>query len=123
MHWDPFRISYPLPNPPEDGHTSWNFSEIDPYVVDFMNASNGRDAIINFAPIYKWGHNATGFLDPTGVQAGEYFSRIISWYTKGGFIDEFGQFHKSDFHYDWKYWEVLNGTLDLYRRLALFSIV
>ncbi len=27
--------------------------------------------------------NKTGFIDPTGVKAGEYFSRIISWYTKG----------------------------------------
>lgn len=108
LHWDPFELSYPLPTPPIDGKTSWNFNGIDPYVEDFMAASAGHDSVINFAPMYRWGTNASGFVDPTGEKAGEYFSRIISWYTKGGFVDELGVKHVSRYFYNWTYWEVLN---------------
>ena len=73
-----------------------------------MAASAGHDSVINFAPVAHFMANKTGFVDPTGVAAGEYFSRIISWYTKGGFVDELGVRHVSNFSYDWKYWEVLN---------------
>src|SRR5690606_32053083 len=31
-----------------------------------------------------------------------------SWYTKGGFTDELGKFHKSGHYYKIPYWEVLN---------------
>ena len=58
--------------------------------------------------MYTWGVNSTGYIDPTGVDAGNYFSRIISWYTKGGFVDELGVKHVSNYSYAWKYWEVLN---------------
>ena len=108
LHWDPFALSYPLPGPPVGGKTTWDFAEIDPYVEDFMQASAGRDAVINFAPMYRWGTNSSGFLDPTGTAAGEYFSRIVSWYTQGGFVDELGARHTSNHSYEWKYWEVLN---------------
>jgi len=64
--------------------------------------------VINFAPVGAFLTNKTGYIDPTGVAAGEYFSRIISWYTKGGFVDELGVKHVSNHSYDWKYWEVLN---------------
>ena len=101
-------ISYPLPHPPAKGKTSWDFSQIDPLVEDFMEASAGHDSVINFSPMFSWGVNATGFDDPTGTVAGEYFSRIISWYTKGGFVDELGVKHVSNYSYAWKYWEVLN---------------
>eukprot|EP00729_Bicosta_minor_P003374 gene3374-16255_t len=108
LHWDPFALSYPLPGPPINGKTTWDFRGIDPYVEDFMAHSVGHDSVINFAPMYKWGTNERGFVDPTGVAAGEYFSRIVSWYTQGGFVDELGVRHVSNHSYDWKYWEVLN---------------
>eukprot|EP00747_Dinoflagellata_sp_TGD_P028785 gnl/TRDRNA2_/TRDRNA2_133481_c0_seq1.p1 gnl/TRDRNA2_/TRDRNA2_133481_c0~~gnl/TRDRNA2_/TRDRNA2_133481_c0_seq1.p1 ORF type:complete len:565 (+),score=84.60 gnl/TRDRNA2_/TRDRNA2_133481_c0_seq1:150-1844(+) len=108
LHWDPFPTSFPLPHPPVNNKTSWDFSGIDPYVEDFMTASEGHDSVINFAPMYTWGTNDAGFLDPTGTKAGEYFSRIISWYTKGGFVDELGVKHVSNYSYNWTYWEVLN---------------
>ena len=101
-----------------------------------MAASAGHDSVINFAPVAHFMADKTGFVDPTGEGAGEYFSRIISWYTKGGFVDgkvprlcsspaillgsidycqlignrlsEFGVKHVSNLSYDWKYWEVLN---------------
>ena len=109
LHWDGVGTAcWPEPTPPTNGKTSWDFSGIDPYVVDFMEASQGHDSVINFAPVATWMTNKTGYIDPTGVQAGEYFSRIISWYTKGGFIDELGVKHVSNHSYAWKYWEVLN---------------
>jgi hypothetical protein len=88
-------------------HTSWDFADIDPYVVAYMNATKGHDALINFSPIPPW--MATQHTEPDfGVHLGEYFSRIISWYTKGGFVDECGTRHDSGHHYEWKHWEVLN---------------
>ena len=94
-----------------------NFSVADPFVEDFMAASKGHQSVINFAaPPKSFTHPCpnpptctnAGFLDPTGVAAGEYFSRLISWYTKGGFVDERNVFHKSNHKFDWKLWEVLN---------------
>ncbi|MET0494401.1 MAG: hypothetical protein ABW000_14855 [Actinoplanes sp.] len=38
----------------------------------------------------------------------DYFKRLISWYTAGGFTDEYGKFHRSHHHYALPYWEVLN---------------
>jgi len=46
-----------------------------------------------------------GPRDPSGLQAGQYFSRIISWYTKGNFTDELGVLHRSGHHYRWKHCE------------------
>jgi hypothetical protein len=54
----------------------------------------------------------------------DYFVRLFSWYTKGGFTDELGKFHKSDHFYKIPYWEVLNEpdlehdiTPQLYNRM------
>jgi len=38
----------------------------------------------------------------------DYYRRLVSWYTAGGFTDEYGRFHRSDHHYSLPYWEVLN---------------
>ncbi|HYQ64547.1 GH39 family glycosyl hydrolase [Actinophytocola sp.] len=38
----------------------------------------------------------------------DYFRRLVSWYTAGGFTDEYGAFHASPHHYPLPYWEVLN---------------
>ena len=38
----------------------------------------------------------------------DYYRRLVSWYTAGGFTDEYGIFHKSGHHYPLPYWEVLN---------------
>jgi hypothetical protein len=46
--------------------------------------------------------------DPSGKEVGDYFARLVSWYTKGGFTDENGKQHFSGYHYRFPYWEVLN---------------
>lgn len=44
---------------------------------------------------------------PVSVVA-DYYRRLVSWYTAGGFTDEYGAFHRSPYHYQLPYWEVLN---------------
>jgi hypothetical protein len=44
---------------------------------------------------------------PVDVVA-DYYRRLVSWYTAGGFHDEHGVFHRSGHHYTFPYWEVLN---------------
>ena len=39
---------------------------------------------------------------------GDYYARLVSWYTQGGFTDEYGKRHDSNHHYKIDYWEVLN---------------
>ena len=119
LHWDANGFTQGIEAPPTNGTNCsvWNFSRFDPYVVDFMNASVGHQSVINFAAPPGWYSepcphpptcNNSGYLDPTGVKAGEYFSKVISWYTKGGFTDECGQKHVSGHYFNWTYWEVLN---------------
>ena len=47
LHWDPMPMSYPERLPPKDGKTSWDFTNIDPYVEDFMANTVGHDSVIN----------------------------------------------------------------------------
>jgi hypothetical protein len=115
LHWDPFpAISYPAPAAPACGGAgaSWNFSLIDPLVRDFMDASGcgARPAgcVFSFSPLPAWMLDGSGPRDHSGAEAGEYFSRIVSWYTKGGFVDECGATHASSFRYRFAIWEVLN---------------
>ena len=41
-------------------------------------------------------------------ELGDYYARLVSWYTQGGFTDEFGKRHESGHHFKIDYWEVLN---------------
>jgi len=43
---------------------------------------------------------------------------LFSWYTKGGFTDELGKFHKSGHFYKIPYWEVLNEP-DLEHKISV----
>jgi len=42
------------------------------------------------------------------IELGNYYKRLVSWYTNGGFTDEYGIFHNSGYFYKIPYWEVLN---------------
>jgi Glycosyl hydrolases family 39 len=132
--WYPYpRLAVAELEPPHDGKTSWDFSLIDPLMLDFFEATKGHPAILNFSTQPAWmfktdrpvsypsnpdqvtwtysgysGPPDKGLVDATGRQLAEYYSRIVSWYTNGGFTDESGRFHKSGFHFDIPYWEVFN---------------
>jgi hypothetical protein len=114
--------------PPKDGKTSWDFSVIDPMTIDFLEATKGHSAILNFSTIPQWMYKTdkpvpypedptqvtwnyeqgTELRDPTMKEVADYYARLLSWYTKGGFTDEFGMRHESGHHYSVSYWEVLN---------------
>jgi hypothetical protein len=114
--------------PPANGKTSWDFSLIDPMTLDFLKATEGHPAILNFSTIPQWMfktdkpvpypadpdqptwdyQQGTELRDPSGKELGDYFARLVSWYTKGGFEDEFGEYHKSGHRFKIDYWEVMN---------------
>ena len=114
--------------PPAAHHTYWDFSQIDPITTDFLAATNGHSTVINFSTIPEWMfktakpvpypadpdqvdwhyEQGTELRDPSCKQLGDYYARLVSWYTKGGFRDEDGQWRQSGYHYHFPYWEVLN---------------
>jgi hypothetical protein len=113
---------------PSGGKTSWNFSLIDPLTLDFLNATHGHSTILNFSTIPEWMfktkkpvaypadpgqatwnyEQGTEFRDPTLREVASYYARLVSWYTQGGFTDEYGKRHESGYHYKIAWWEVLN---------------
>jgi hypothetical protein len=127
--WFPYpKLGVPALEPPANGKTSWDFSLIDPMTEDFMNAVKGHSVMMNFSTIPHWMfktekpvaypsnpdeptwtyNQGTELRDPSLKELGDYFARIVSWYTKGGFTDEFGHRHELGHHYTFDYWEVLN---------------
>lgn len=127
--WLPYpKLAVAELKPPAHGKTSWDFSLIDPMMEDFMNATAGHSVIINFSTIPQWMwktskpvaypadpnqvdwhyEQGTELVDPSIKQVADYYARLVSWYTKGGFKDEYGHEHTSGHHYKIAYWEVLN---------------
>lgn len=126
--WHPYpHMAVAELKPPTATETFWDFTHIDPIMKDFMDATRGHSVIINFSTIpawmFKakapevpsdpeqvfWGYNVgTQLRDTTCREVADYFARVFSWYTRGGFTDELGKFHRSGLHYKIPYWEVLN---------------
>src|SRR5208283_437925 len=95
---------------------------------DFISATAGHSVILNFSSIPQWMfktekpvpypadpdevtwsyQNGTEFRDPSLKEVADYYARLVSWYTQGGFTDEYGKRHESGHHYKIDYWEVLN---------------
>jgi hypothetical protein len=114
--------------PPKNGKTSWDFSLIDPMTLDFLEATKGHSVIVNFSTIPQWMWKTekpvtyppdpdqvvwnytqgTEPRDPSFQEIADYYARILSWYTHGGFTDELGKRHESGHHDSIPYWEVLN---------------
>ena len=127
--WLPYpRLGIAELEPPANGKTSWDFSLIDPMTIDFLEATKGHSAILNFSTIPAWMFKTdkpvtypadpdqpvwdytqgTEFRDATMKEVGDYYGRLFAWYTQGGFTDELGKRHESGYHYSIPYWEVLN---------------
>lgn len=127
--WYPYpRLAIAELEAPADGRTSWDFSLIDPSTLDFLHATEGHPVVLNFStippwmfetaqpPVYPqdpdeptWSYQqGTELRDPSLTELGDYFARLVSWYTQGGFTDELGQRHESGHHFKLDYWEVLN---------------
>jgi hypothetical protein len=127
--WLPYpRLGVAELEPPGNGKTSWDFSLIDPMTVDFLRATQGHSVILNFSTIPQWMFKTqtrvefpddpdqaiwnytqgTEPVDPSFRQVADYYARLVSWYTLGGFTDELGVRHNSGHHFEFDYWEVLN---------------
>ena len=127
--WLPYpRLAVAELNEPANGKTSWDFSHIDPMLDDFMKATEGHSVVLNFSTIPAWMYKThkpvtfpddpnqvfwnytqgTELSDPSMKEISEYYARLLSWYTQGGFTDEYGKRWESGHHYKVEYWEVLN---------------
>jgi hypothetical protein len=127
--WLPYpRLAVAELEPPQDGKTFWDFSLLDPMMDDLMQATGGHSVIINFSTIPQWMfktpkpvaypsdpnqvtwdyEQGTELRDPSMREVADYYGRLASWYTQGGFNDEAGRYHLSGHHYKIGYWEVLN---------------
>lgn len=127
--WFPYpRLAIAELYPPADGKTSWDFGLIDPLTVDFMEASRGHSVMLNFSTIPPWMfitaepvaypddpdqtdwfyQKGSELRDPSLKEISEYFARLVSWYTRGGFTDELGKRHDSGHHFKIDYWEIFN---------------
>jgi hypothetical protein len=126
--------------PPKDGKTFWDFSLLDPLTIDFLDATQGHSVILNFSTIPQWMfktdkpvaypadpdqvtwdyEQGTELRDPSMKEVADYYARLVSWYTQGGFTDEYGQRHDSGHHYDIAYWEVLNEVNGEHHMTAQF---
>ncbi|CAF3702634.1 unnamed protein product [Rotaria sordida] len=114
-------------NPPQN-NTYWDFTYLDPSFEDFLAATNGHSRIIMFStqPVWlfkldtphiypdnasevDWGYpQGTELVDDTMQALGDYYGRLTAWYTRGGFFDEYGRKHVSNYVYNWDYTEIFN---------------
>lgn len=130
--WFPYpRLAIAELDPPANGRTFWDFSLIDPLTIDFLESTKGaRDGnvVLNFSTIPQWMFkttyrftfpkdpdeavwtyaDGTELRDPTMKELADYYARLVGWYTKGGFTDEYGKAHVSSHYYKIEYWEVFN---------------
>ena len=127
--WLPYpKLAVAELHPPGAAQTYWDFSLIDPMTVDFLKATEGHPVIVNFSTIPAWMFKTpapveypddpdqpvwkytqgTELRDGSLRELGDYYARLVSWYTQGGFTDELGQKHESGYHFKIDYWEVFN---------------
>ena len=127
--WFPYpKMAVAELDPPGKDRTSWNFAYLDSTMEAVMEATKGHPVVINFSttPAWMWKtdsvvtypanpyqtcwtyNQGTQLKDTTMKEVASYFARLFSWYTKGGFTDELGKYHKSGHFYRIPYWEVLN---------------
>jgi len=125
--WLPYpKLSVAELRPPDATQTYWDFQYMDPLVEDFLQASEGHSSVMSFSTIPQWmfvtpqpitfpddpnqviWNYSQGTQLPDVKALGDYYARLASWYTQGGFTDELGKVHSSGHHYDIRYWEVFN---------------
>ena len=95
---------------------------------DFLGATDGHSRIISFSTQPNWlfkldthhiyPDNASftdwsypvgrDLVDDTMQALDDYYGRLLAWYMKGGFIDEYGRKHISNYQYMWDYTEIFN---------------
>jgi Glycosyl hydrolases family 39 len=111
--------------PPANGVSHWDFSRIDPDFIAFANTVRGHQFLVDLEVTPDWMYKpnaaiAESTLGPlarvhtkrelavTPQVFADYYARVVSWWEKGGFTDEYGKWHPSGHHFKIPYWEVLN---------------
>jgi len=111
--------------PPANGVSHWDFSKIDPGFITFVNTVQGHQFLVDLEVTPDWMYKpnpaiAASTLGPLArvhtkrelavkpQEFADYYARVVSWWEKGGFMDEFGKWHPSGHHFKIPYWEVLN---------------
>ena len=96
----------PEPTPPNftSHRAHWDLRALDVKVLNLQKSVAFPDTTI----LQLQGPQAYLLADPTGVRLGEHFSRVLDWYSRGGFTDEFGRYHHSGYNISFGYLEVLN---------------
>jgi hypothetical protein len=136
--WFPYpRLTVAQLERPSNGRTYWDFTHLDPLMIDTMKAIDGSPVVMNIGPLPIWMFKldkpvplpddpnkivwdyakGTELVDPTMTEAAEYFRRMAEWYIKGGFTDEFGKRHESGHRFRFGFWEVLN-EVDLEHQMS-----
>eukprot|EP00929_Paragymnodinium_shiwhaense_P034939 TRINITY_DN18959_c0_g1_i1.p1 TRINITY_DN18959_c0_g1~~TRINITY_DN18959_c0_g1_i1.p1 ORF type:complete len:495 (+),score=39.92 TRINITY_DN18959_c0_g1_i1:86-1570(+) len=108
LHWSSSQAPFP-----ELEEGVFDFNLTDEYIADFMACRNAEDSVFNFDAPPKWLHVNSDYDQPlrdmTGREVGEWISRILGWYTKGGFLDSrTGRRYSSPHRFRWRNYEVLN---------------
>jgi len=127
--WHPYpKMTVAELRPPENGKTFWDFTLMDQYTEDFMQATAGHPVVFTFGTVPRWmfttktptrypenpddidwSYTTDKELNSSTVQLfADYQARLAGWYMKGGFTDEVGQWHASGHHYKIDYWEVMS---------------
>jgi len=60
-------------------------------------------------PFYRYNKGVAPARNATAL--GDYYGRLLAWYTKGGAMDECGVFHSSGHYYNITIWEVYNEVI------------
>ncbi|ETO34712.1 hypothetical protein RFI_02382 [Reticulomyxa filosa] len=90
-------------------------------VINFSTIPNWKFANVTMSEMYvsytdnpydcSWNYNLGNAPQLTQDQLdsiGDYYGRLVSWYTQGGFYDEYDQWHASNHFFNIDVWEVLN---------------
>ncbi|CAF3904950.1 unnamed protein product [Rotaria sordida] len=113
---------------PPQNNTYYNFTYLDTMLEDYLDATDGHSRVISFctqptwlfkqdtphiypdnASLTDWGYPVgTELVDDTMQALGDYYGRLLAWYTRGGFTDEYGRKHISNYEYNWDYTEIFN---------------
>lgn len=113
---------------PAARHTYWNFTDMDALVLDFWTAVNGdisspipsfstqptwlyspsQFAYVDDADVPFYGYDRGTAPAVNGTALGDYYGRVLSWYTQGGFVDEYGQGHTGGHYLNFTRFEVFN---------------
>jgi hypothetical protein len=98
---------------PEEQYNNWNFYLPDAAIRNVRAIHVSYLLNVRSAP--PWMFNKYGQLrDPTFHEFAKYMARLVAWYNKGGFYDDYGVYHKSGYS-EWVHtWEIWNEPSSSY---------